>query len=76
MEGGERVSGDALRTTWISHLQTFMQETIELASSDLPSLTDLETAFRRVKPRKAVGEDGIPPELCHQCPTDLFTPCL
>ena len=76
-EGGERLSGDALRTLWIDQLGSFMQDAIELEPSDLPPLTDLERAFRRVKPRKAVGEDGIPPELCHQSmPNPSCSPCL
>ena len=71
MEGGERVSEDALRAHWIQQLCSFVQKDLLLASDDLPALTDLENAFRRVKPRKAVGEDDIPPELCHQCPTEM-----
>lgn len=35
------------------------------------SLTDLEIEFRRVKKGKAQGQDHIPPEACHVCPTLL-----
>ena len=34
----------------------------------LPTLTDLESAFRRVRAGKAMGTDGIPPELCKGFP--------
>lgn len=71
MEGGERMSMSDLREQWIAQLEGFMQQQFDLAPQDIPTLTDLENAFRRVRPRKAVGEDGIPPELCHQCPKIL-----
>lgn len=32
---------------------------------------ELEQAYRRVKTGKATGEDGIPGEICKQCPTRL-----
>jgi len=48
-----------------------MQTELQLQASDIPTLTDLEAAFRRVKDHKAVGEDQIPPELCHHFPTSL-----
>ena len=71
MEGGERLSEEALRRKWIEGLSEFLQSEMQLPADALPSLTDLELAFRRVKPHKAVGEDGIPPEVCHLYPTRL-----
>ena len=71
MEGGERTPMSQLREAWIQQLQHFMQTELQLQASDIPTLTDLEAAFRRVKDHKAVGEDQIPPELCHHFPTSL-----
>ena len=72
MEGGERLSKADLRDHWIQTLQTFMQQEITLEARDLPTLTDLgETAFRRVQCHKAIGEDQIPPELCHFHPARM-----
>ena len=48
-----------------------MQSELSLTLTDIPSLTDLEAAYRRVRPHKAVGDDLIPPELCHQHPVQL-----
>ena len=71
MEGGKRVSEKDLRENWIAHLNDFMQTTIQLSPEDVPSLTDLEFAFRRVRSGKAVGDDEVPPELCHSFPTRM-----
>ena len=71
MEGGERLTEAELRTKWIASLQAFLQTDLHIAAADLPSLTELETAFRKVKANKAVGEDRIPPELCHLYPVQL-----
>lgn len=71
MEGGERMSHGALRSVWIEQLDNFRQDAFALQPDDLPSLTDLEIAFRKVKKYKAIGEDQIPPELCHECPTEM-----
>lgn len=69
MEGGERISEKELRIKWTQELKNFQQTHIRLTATDLPSLTDLEVAFRRVREHKAIGEDHIPPELCHRYPT-------
>lgn len=71
MEGGERVSDHDLRQDWLRSLDDFMQTQIALTPEDIPSLTDLEAAYRRVRPHKAVGDDSIPPELCHQHPVQM-----
>ena len=71
MEGGERITQEDLRSMWIEQLAYFKQEHVSLQPEDLPTLTDLEIAFRRVKKHKAIGEDRVPPELCHECPVDM-----
>lgn len=65
MECGQRMSRDELRTLWIEELQTFRQEELLKELHDLPSLTDLELALRRVPRGRSCGPDGIPGELCH-----------
>eukprot|EP00435_Cladocopium_sp_Y103_P056394 s1820_g19.t1 len=71
MEGGERLSTQDLCSLWIHNLAQFMQQEITLQSGDLPSLTDLEKAFRRVEAGKAVGDDLIPPEICRLYPVQM-----
>jgi len=71
MEGGERVTKEALREQWREGLAHFIQQELHLSPDDIPTLTDLEIAFRRVRPHKAVGADNVPPELCHLYPTRL-----
>jgi len=71
MEGGERMPWSTLIDRWTQSLTTFQQQQIDLGPNDLPSLTDLEVAFRRVRKGKALGQDAIPPELCQACPTIL-----
>lgn len=71
MEGGHRVSASELRNDWIKDLGTFMQQDLALRPEDVPTLTDLEHAFRRVRPHKAVGDDQVPPEICHRHPVQM-----
>ena len=71
MEGGQRVSKEQLHELWRQHTIQFMQPAIQLGPEDVPCLSDLEQAFRRVKSGKALGQDGIPPEICKACPTIL-----
>lgn len=71
MECGERLPLHALEEKWIANLRRFQQKSLSLMVHDLPSLFDLEQAFRRVKANKATGDDDIPSELCHACPTVL-----
>eukprot|EP00435_Cladocopium_sp_Y103_P044071 s1250_g12.t1 len=71
MEGGQRRAWHDLEQHWSDHLAQFMQSEFSLGPQDVPTLTDLEVAFRRVKQGKALGLDGIPPEACHVCPTIL-----
>ena len=71
MECGERMDHQELRRRWHDNLRQFCQAKLRLCTTDVPSLYDLETAFRRVKANKATGDDGIPSELCHTCPVEL-----
>ena len=71
MEGGERLSHEELREKWIKALEEFRQDELSLVPADLPSLTDLEIAYRRIRCHKAIGDDMVPPELCHFYPTEM-----
>eukprot|EP00435_Cladocopium_sp_Y103_P022598 s1873_g5.t1 len=71
MEGGQRRDWTDLEQCWRNNLVNFVQPTLALGPDDVPALTDLEHAFRRVKSGKAQGLDLLPPELCHECPTLL-----
>ena len=71
MQGGQRMTREQQRTHWRHNLRVFRQDSFSLNVADVPTLTDLEIAFRRVPPRKASGLDQIPSELCHACPTLL-----
>ena len=68
MEGGERISASEQREKWIAGLESMVRPELDIEATVCPNLVELEQAFRRVKPGKAVGLDGIPPELCHSCP--------
>ena len=43
--------------------------------TDVPTLTELEAAFRRVKKGKASGPDHLPSELFHAFPRDMARQC-
>ena len=75
MEGGQRRSHQALREQWVADLQKFSQAALTLDISELPTLTDLEAAFRRVACGKASGPDLIPGDLCHFQPAPLALAC-
>ena len=70
MEGGERISQAEQRTKWVEGLQSMMQDEVDIDVTVCPNLVEVEQAFRRVKAGKAIGLDGIPPELCHGCPKE------
>ena len=65
MEAGKRMSLASLKEIWISELQDFRQPCLDIDMTQVPSLTDLECALRRVPRGKAHGPDGLPGELCH-----------
>ena len=71
MEGGQRMEWQDYIQHWQRSLASFCQKQVCLGPTDIPSLTDLESAFRRVRPGKAIGLDGVPPEICHAFPTIL-----
>lgn len=71
MEGGARCTDRQLRASWQRHLAQFQQENLSLCLHDLPSLCDLERAFARVAAGKAIGQDGLPPEMCRTHPAEL-----
>ena len=68
MEGGFRQSQDALREDWLRSLQESPTAQFQVEAKQLPTLVDLELAFRRVACHKATGPDGIPGEVCHFAP--------
>eukprot|EP00438_Fugacium_kawagutii_P032593 Skav236459 [mRNA] locus=scaffold1758:495487:500151:- [translate_table: standard] len=65
MEGGVRVSEQALQQRWCQELPQFSNRQLKGDLTDMPPLVQLEGTMRRVKPRKAIGPDMIPGELCH-----------
>ena len=71
MEGGERVSEEEQRVKWVQGLERLAQETLEIDINVCPNLVEMEEAFRRVKAGKAIGLDGIPPEMCRGCPRSV-----
>jgi hypothetical protein len=76
MEGGQRMTHQEARQRWIDNLQGFLEENdIQLPVQEMPTLCELEVAFRRVSIGKAIGIDEVPPELCHLCPVQLAKIC-
>ena len=71
MEGGERMASQDQRALWIANLQSFMEKSFHLEIQALPSLVELEAAYRRVSNGKATGPDGIPSEACRYNPAAL-----
>eukprot|EP00435_Cladocopium_sp_Y103_P073809 s386_g45.t1 len=72
MEGGSRVNLSAYRQQWLDGLAQFRNhDTLDLSLQALPSLAELEQAYRRVSVGKAIGCDAIPPEVCHFCPVQM-----
>ena len=64
------------RQRWIDNLQGFLEEKdIQLPVQEMPTLCELEVAFRRVSIGKAIGIDEVPPDLCHFCPVQLAKIC-
>ena len=68
MEGGRRQSPQALREDWIHTLQAAPAAPMNVSVQELPTLVDLELAFRRVSCGKATGPDQVPGEVCHYAP--------
>ena len=60
------------REHWIRSLARFRNaDLFSIDVSEIPSLVDLENAYRRVAVGKAIGEDGVPPELCRFKAVDM-----
>ena len=76
MEGGTRLSLNEQRDQWIASLATLANEHLHVHVSEMPTLLDLERAFRRVQPTKAVGPDGIHPAICHSAPSQMARRCF
>ena len=66
MEGGTRMDAGRQRELWREGLRAAIADELDLSVAELPSLFDLEAAFRHVKPGKATGHDAVPGELCHR----------
>ena len=71
MECGRRMSFCELRKQWIEELRTYQTHELQQELSELPTLTDLEIALRRVPCGRSCGPDGIPGEVCHHFSTEL-----
>lgn len=75
MEGGERIETEAQRRLWIENLRALCTTRLEVSVTDIPSLVDLEAAFRRVKKGKASGPAQLPSELFHFFPAPVAKQC-
>ena len=71
MEGGDRIDDQQQRTEWIDNLKRFSVSDLQVQLRDLPSLTELEAAYRRVQVGKATGPDQIDALICHVAPAVL-----
>ena len=70
MEGGARMDRDRQRELWRENLASLQQNDFKINATDLPCLLDLEAAYRRINPNKAIGPDKIRPAFakrCHRC---------
>ena len=68
MEGGKRQSIEELHADWLNDLRSEPTEPFQIPVKELPTLADLELAYRRVAVGKATGPDRVPGELCHLAP--------
>ena len=72
MEGGQRISLNEQWRCWREGLDSFRQiPNFDMLLQDIPSLVELEQAYRRVSLGKATGMDGVPSEVCHYLPVDM-----
>jgi len=69
MEGGRRVDKQEQHQLWVQNLKKFQATSLDLKITDVPSLVELEAAFRHVKPQKATGPDLIDAKICASSPT-------
>ncbi|CAL1149915.1 unnamed protein product [Cladocopium goreaui] len=75
MEGGSRLDTHEQRRLWIQGLKEHTANHLDVNVAEIPSLVELEAAFRRVKKGKASGPDQLPSELFHQYPAVLARHC-
>lgn len=68
MEGGQRIDATHQRSLWIDNLKSFQATSLHLDIDDIPSLVELEMAYRHVHPHKATGPDRIDASLCAKHP--------
>ena len=68
MEGGVRMDRVQQREIWRSNLASLQLHDFQIDAKEIPSLLDLEGAFRRVNPNKATGPDKIHPAFCKAKP--------
>lgn len=68
MEGGARMDRDRQRELWQENLASLHQNDFKINATDLPCLLDLEAAYRRINPNKAIGPDKIRPAFCKAMP--------
>ena len=76
MEGGVRLSKEEQHDQWVRSLATLRSQQLQVHVTELPTLLELERAFRRVQPSKAVGPDGIHPAVCHSAPCRMARKCF
>jgi hypothetical protein len=71
MEGGVRMDHSTQRAIWIQNLARLRQDFFTIDASELPRLLDLEAAYRRINPTKAVGPDKLHPAVCRAHPPSM-----
>ena len=71
MEGGERMPYTDLRESWTASLAAAQAHSQTIPMTEVPTLLDLELAYRRVASRKATGDDAVPGELCRSHPAAM-----
>ena len=71
MEGGTRLTEQQQRDLWRKGLADAIAMETDIPLSEVPTLFDLECAYRHVRTDKATGHDHIPGELCHHFPTPV-----
>ena len=59
MEGGFRQTHDELKEDWLRSLKDRPRANFQIEAKQLPTLVDLELAYRKVACNKATGPDGI-----------------
>lgn len=65
MEGGMHVDRNQLRAQWLEALREHSREHLHIEAEQVPTLTVLEIALRRVPCKEARGPDEVPGEVCH-----------